>query len=70
MQGSVGSSGNKFWSKTLRVPVGSGANPDGAPLGALFFRTDELKLYIQIGVGAPGADAKGWFNLKNAQYAA
>lgn len=60
---------NKFFSKYPTVPRGSGTNPIGAPLGALFFRTDELKLYIMIGVGAAGADARGWFNLKNAQYA-
>ena len=53
------------------VPMGPTASRPLVPkLGSLFFDTTTLKLYIFIGSGQPGADAQGWFNLKNAQYAA
>lgn len=51
-------------------------SPDQFPLaadskvGQLWFATDTYKLYVFVGIGQPGANAKGWFNLKNAQYAA
>jgi hypothetical protein len=38
-------------------------------VGQIFYRSDEKKIYCFIGVGEPGTTS-GWFNLKNAQYAA
>jgi len=76
MQGIAKSS--KWWAKHMVVPFGLGVPgtstsdpcPPGAPKGALYFRTDQLKLYIQLGTVQPGiTDANGWFNLKYAQYA-
>ena len=34
----------------------------------IFYNTTDKKMYIFIGIGEPGCDANGWFNLKNAQY--
>jgi hypothetical protein len=36
--------------------------------GQHWYAIDTTKYYIFIGIGQPGANAKGWFNLKNAQY--
>ena len=59
-----------FSKMTGRMRVSYGTSfPQGPNLGELFYRTDETKMYIFIGVGAPGTTS-GWFPLKNAQYAA
>ena len=38
-------------------------------VGQIWYATDTYKLYVFLGIGQPGCNAKGWFNLKNAQYA-
>lgn len=60
----------KAYTWQVMVQVGSGTTPVGAPVGALWFDKTSKKLYVMIGIGEAGADARGWFNLKNAQYAA
>ena len=57
-----------------RVRPDSGTEaPDQFPAnpinGQLWFATDTLTLYVFIGIGQVGANAKGWFNLKQALYA-
>jgi len=39
-------------------------------VGQLWYATDTYKIYIFLGIGQPGCNAKGWFNLKSAQYSA
>jgi len=54
------------------VPLGTEV-PDQFPLGPtagqLWFATDTLSMYVFIGIGQVGANAGGWFNLKQALYA-
>ena len=58
--------------KAVRPDSGTEA-PDKFPavptLGQLWFATDTVTLYVYIGMGQPGANAAGWFNLKQALYA-
>jgi hypothetical protein len=59
-----------FGKMTGRTRIQYGTSfPLQPKVGELFYRTDETKMYIFIGVGEPGTTS-GWFNLKNAQYAA
>lgn len=55
------------YTRRLRCPFGI-TYPVTPQVGELFFRTDEKKLYIFVGLGEPGTTV-GWFNLKHAQYA-
>ena len=61
-----GTKTKKGYANTLRCPYGV-TLPVAPLVGSLFFRTDELKIYIFLGIGEPGTTA-GWFNLKSAQY--
>ena len=44
--------------------------PGSPTVGQKWFATDTLKEYVFVGIGQPGANAAGWFNVKNAHYAA
>ena len=63
-----GNTTKKGYSTRSRVNYGT-AFPADPLMGELFFRTDLKALYIQIGVGEVGTTS-GWFNLKQAVYAA
>ena len=59
----------KGYSSRTRVNYGT-AFPLKPLNGELFFRTDLKAIYLWIGIGEVGADGAGWFNLKQAVYAA